>query len=76
MLVLSVLLIIVSAAARSPKGMVLTLVGGLLLYFGMYDQSDSAVTIATTLAGMLFLLLGYASVLKPQLGARVRQLRA
>jgi len=66
---------VVSAAVRSPKGMVPTLVGGLLLYFGMYDQSDTAVTIATTLAGMLFLLLGYASVLNPELTARVRQLR-
>jgi len=74
-LILSVLLIVVSAAVRSPKGTVPTLVGGLLLYFGMYDQSDSAVTIATTLAGILFLLLGYASVLKPQLATRVRQLR-
>jgi len=74
-LVLSVLLIIVSAAARSPKSTVPTVLGGLLLYVGMYEQSDSAITIATTVAGILFLLLGYASVLKPQLGARVRQLR-
>jgi len=74
-LILSVLLIMVSAVVSNPKGMVPAMVGGLLLYVGMYDQSNAAITIATTLVGILLLFLAYGSALRPDLIPRVRRLQ-
>lgn len=72
-LITSVLLVVLTLAFRRPVAMVPAIIGGLILYLGMYDQPSSTVMYATTAVGIVSLLLAFLAGLRPTLSlAQVR----
>ncbi len=74
-LILSVLLVIVSAAIREPRTVLLAVLGGSILYLGMYTQPITVVMYSAMLIGVVLLALTYVLVLRPDLVRGFEMLR-
>jgi hypothetical protein len=66
-LVISVLLVALAVALRHPLAALPAIVGGPVLYVGMYAQPSLPVMYAATVLGISLLLLAYAVGLRPAL---------
>lgn len=72
-LIASVLLVVLTLAFRRPVAILPAIIGGLILYLGMYAQPSSTVMYATTAVGIVSLLLAFLAGLRPTLSlAQVR----
>ena len=67
-LVVSVLLLTLAVALRRRTAAVPALIGGLILYAGMYAQPSLAVMYAAMILGTALLVLAYVASLRPTLG--------
>lgn len=68
-LVVSVLLVAIAAALRRRRAAVLAIIGGLVLYLGMYAQSGPDMMYGATVFGIALLALAYVASLRLTLGA-------
>lgn len=74
-LILSILLVVTSAAARQPTGILPAVLGGSILYLGMYAQSMADVRYSAMVVGLILLALAYMLVLSPDRVSGFRVLR-
>lgn len=72
-LVVSVLLVALAVALRRRAAALPAMVGGLILYLGMYVQPSLAMMYAAPILGIALLLFAYVAGLRPALGAVMAQ---
>ena len=74
-LIISILLLALAVGLRRRDAVVPALIGGLILYVGMYAQPSLAVMYAAMVIGTALLVLAFVASLRPTLGVRALRLR-
>jgi len=73
-LIISILLLAFAVGLRRRDAVVPALIGGLILYVGMYAQPSLAVMYAAMVVGTALLVLAFVASLRPTLGIRALRL--